>query len=265
SALNSVSVLAYYTVPYELVSRLQVVPWSLGTALFPALSSSAANAAGAEVRSLYGRSVKYLFVAMSPLALFVLAGANPILAAWLGPSFASRGTVVMQLLAIGMLLNALSQIPAHLLDAIGRPDLRAKTFLSYMPVYVALAWYLIANHGVNGAALAWSLRGALELCLFFGVVWRVRGIGPDLFLQNRTLLGLATFGVFAGAGYGLGLVLSDDRLQLAAATLVLVLAYGAMLWRLMLDQAERSNLLSIIWNLFGAHGKPTRTHSESAV
>jgi O-antigen/teichoic acid export membrane protein len=264
SALASVAVLAYYTVPYELVSRLQVVPWSFGTALFPAFSASA-TATAAELSALYARSLKYLYAVMSPLALAVLVGANPILTVWLGSSFAARGAIVMQLLAVGMLLNALSQIPAHLLDAIGRPDLRAQTFLSYTPVYLGLAWYLIATFGVTGAALAWTLRGALELCLFFGVAWRVRGLGLNLLLHNRTLPALGAFALFAGAGYGLAEAFAGDRLLGAAVTAVVVLAFSAALWNLMLDRAERSNILSIVWNLFNNNQSRTRTQSESTV
>jgi O-antigen/teichoic acid export membrane protein len=65
-----------------------------------------------------------------------------------------------------MLLNSLSQVPANLLDAAGRPDVRTKLLLSYLFVYLALAWVLIEHFGIVGAAVAWSLRGGIECVLF---------------------------------------------------------------------------------------------------
>jgi O-antigen/teichoic acid export membrane protein len=265
SALASIAVLGFYTVPYELVARLQVIPWSFGTALFPALSSRASSSRSADVSVLYARSLKFLLLVMSPLALAIVAGAHPILLLWLGKDFAARGSIVMQLLAVGMLLNALSQVPAQLLDAVGRPDLRAKVFLAYAPVYVAVAWLLIANLGIAGAALGWALRALLELCLFFGVAWRLRDLGPGLLLRNRTIAALALFGAFALAGYLLALAFVGSLLLGVASAAVLVAALSAVLWTVILDPAERAQLSMVARDLLARRRGTLRVGHESTV
>ena len=256
SIVASVTALAYYTVPYELVSRLQVVPWSFGTALFPALSARASSSSE-EFAILYSRSLKFLLLVMSPLSLAAIVGAHPILQLWLGASFAARSSQVMQLLAVGMLLNGLSQIPALLIDAVGRPDLRAKTFISYTPIYLAAVWALIANFGILGAAAGWTLRSLLELCVFFIVAWRLRDLGPRLMVQNRTVAALATLGVFAAAGYAVAAMTRSSVALGLAVCVAFVSVYLVVIAAGLLTRAERTQLLSMFGD-FVARRRPAQ-------
>jgi O-antigen/teichoic acid export membrane protein len=264
SAIASVAVLAYYTVPYELTSRLQVIPWSFGTALFPALSARSASTP-AEIPMLYSRSIKFLFVVMSPLSLAALVGAHPVLQVWLGASFAARSSVVMQLLAVGMLLNALAQMPAQVLDAVGRPDLRAKTFLAYAPLYLVLVWVLIANLGTVGAATGWTLRSLLELCLFFGVAWRLRGLGLKPLVRNRTVAGLVAFVVVALAGYFTAEMVRGNVWLGLAVGAAFLLAYSAMLGIAILDRSERAQLWTMVRDLLDRPARSVGVRHESSI
>jgi len=249
-AVASVSALTYYSVAYELAFRLQVFPASLGTALFPAFSGLAATKA-VELSAVYARSLKYLLVAMAPTTLLLVLAARPILKAWLGEEFAVNSAVVLQLLAFGMLLNALSQIPAQLLDGSGRPELRAWVFLAYMPVYLLVAWLLIARFGPIGAAVAWAGRAALELVLFFGVAAVVVQLKLDTLVRN---------GFVRAVGVSIGFsLLTIVVVVIAGATtqLLLLLSTGTLLlfviavWLYALDNSERSRAKSLLTSFAG--------------
>jgi O-antigen/teichoic acid export membrane protein len=106
-----------------------------------------------------------------------------------------------QLLVIGMLLNtlALAQMPANMLDAVGRSDLRAKLFLSYVPVYLIMLWFLVTRYGIEGAALAWLLRSVLKLVLFLSTASRCIEVSLLQVLKEGVGRVLAMYGFLVSA------------------------------------------------------------------
>jgi O-antigen/teichoic acid export membrane protein len=251
SILAGVAVLAYYTVPYDIVARLQILPGSLGAAIFPAFSATPASQRE-RLADLYMRGLRYLALAICPVALIMILAANLFLTLWLGPSFAAHGTLVLQLLAIGVVLNGLSQIPAQLLDGIGRPDLRAKILMAYLPPYLVIAWVLISSWGVNGAALAWLLRGCLELSLFFGFAAAQLESRPLSLLRGGFLPALLAFGTFAVAGSAIIGVSNNYPLVEVAVTVACGVLFATTLWIYALEQAERIRLTALAWGV-GSH------------
>jgi O-antigen/teichoic acid export membrane protein len=174
-ALLSTAAVAYYTTPYELVTKY----WFLSNAVlgvaFPAFSTSFAQNR-ARTGWIYGRGVKYVFMILFGLVLATDALAPELLGAWLGPEFARRSTFVLRCLALGVLLNGLAQVPSALLQGIGRPELTALLHVVELPVYLAVATVLIRTHGIEGAAVAWTARTALDLVFFFGAAcWVLPG------------------------------------------------------------------------------------------
>jgi len=240
----SVAALGYYTAPYEVVSRLQIFPRSFATTLFPAFSTIAAFKKK-DLGGLYARSLKYLLLIMGPITLVIILFAEDILYLWLGSDFAVKGTLVFQILAVGMLLNALSQMPANLLDGIGRPDLRAKIFLSYILPYVALLWFLISKFGIVGAALAWTLRAGLELILFFAVSWKLLRLERVIFIENGSLRGLIAFASFAAITPIITTAVGKSIWIRGTATVICLMLFASVVWRYVLDQQDKSGLKAI--------------------
>ena len=235
-ALLSVAALAYYSASYELASRLQIFPWSFGTTLFPAFSTVASNDRE-ELGRLYARSLKWLLLVMGPITLVVVAFASDILRLWVGNDFAIKGSLVLQILGVGMLLNALAQMPANLVDAVGRPDVRAKLFLSYAPVYLGGAWFLISRLGIVGAALGWTLRAGLELGLFLGVSYRLLRLERASFVDNGLVKGLLAFAFLALTTPAM---VSGQPLWIRATVAGLcLLAFALLVWRYVLDATDK--------------------------
>lgn len=251
TAFTSVAGLAYYSVPYELTIRMQVIPNSIGTVLYPAFSAMpSGNAASSEISRLYASSLKYLLVLMAPIMLVLALFAHPILSIWIDSGFAARGTAIMQLLALGVLLNSLAFVPIQLLDARDRPNLRAMVFLVELMWYVPLAALLIVKFGLTGAAVSFVLRGLFDMTAFFVVAWPLSGLGSRVSPSAHGLARAALVGLLLSAPSALIVKLNGDLslVQLLLSAL-LMLAVIAVLWRFALDGDERIRLLHLFRHL----------------
>lgn len=243
-ALISVRAVAYYTAPYEVSSRLLIVPGALAATFFPAWSALSRS----DMRkrnALYSRSLKYIVLLLGPFVAVATLFSREILGWWLGNVFAEESTRVFQFLAVGMLLNALTQMPANILDAIGRPDLRAKLFLAYIPVYLLMLWFLVTRYGIEGAALAWLLRSGLELILFLAIVWKCIHISPTQMMKDGLAQVLAIYSLLVAALIGARAMLDGTAAQ-SVATVAGLLAFGGLALRYGLNVGERQVVVSVV-------------------
>lgn len=170
--LLTMSAVAYYSIPYDVVTKQGIVPASLLGALFPNLCGYAA----VDIRSfvvLYEKAVKYLIAIMAPIAIILVVLAGPLLNLWLGPEFAEKSTVVVQILALGVFVNAVAQVPYAAIQALGRPDVTAKLHVLEFPFYLGLLWISVTQLGITGVALAWLLRVMFDAGMLFWVSQRL--------------------------------------------------------------------------------------------
>ena len=161
AGLVSVTAVAYYTTPYEVVTRLWIVPSAILGVMFPAFSYEFSQNRQ-RARRLYFRSLIAIFAILLPPVLGIMLFAKPGLSLWLGPAFAEKSFVVFRLLAIGVLLNSLAQASAAFIQAAGRPAITAKLHLLEILPYLAYLWFLVKAYGIVGAATAWLIRVALS-------------------------------------------------------------------------------------------------------
>jgi O-antigen/teichoic acid export membrane protein len=162
SALLPPNLLAYYAAPFEIVSRLLVVPMSLTGALFPALASAQSRDVQ-HGRALRRKALQLICALVLPAVLIGAVAAHSLLRLWLGEEFALHGSRVMQILLIGFAFNALAQIPMTALHGRGLARQTATLHLVELPVYAVILYMMVNAHGLEGAALAWSARGALDM------------------------------------------------------------------------------------------------------
>lgn len=175
AALLSIAAVGYYAAPYEIVTRLSIIPVSLVVALFPVFS--AFHDAPRHLETLAARSLRALLLAMGVVIVATVALASDIVTVWLGPEVAGIVTVPLQILAAGVLVNSLAYVPYSLLQAIGRPDVTGKIHLVELPIHFVLVWVLVDSFGLVGAALAWSIRCAVDAVLLFLAAARLGPLG----------------------------------------------------------------------------------------
>jgi O-antigen/teichoic acid export membrane protein len=234
--LISTAAVAYYTTPYELVTKYWFISNAVLGVVFPAFATSFVHDRD-RTALIFGRGVKYVFLILFPLTLVTAALAPELLRVWLGPEFAAQSTRVMQWLALGVLLCGLAQVPSAMLQGVGRPDLTAWLHLVELPIYLPIACWLIITRGIEGAAMAWTARTVLDLLLFFGAArWVLPGEGARL--GRMALVLLLAMLVMAGCTL-------PGRLAVRAPLLVTAaLVLAAVVWRRVLTPDEKGWITS---------------------
>ena len=245
AALVSVTAVGYYTAPYEAVTRLWIVPASAVAVLFPAFSTLSAKGAWEASATLLFRSLRVIGATLAPLVLLIVVFAREIMTAWLGSAFAHESYRALQILAVGVLLNSLAHAPYAFIQGIGRPDLTAKFHLLELPIYAAGAFLLVKEFGVVGAALAWTLRVALDTTLLIAAAVRLSRPPRTMELAARAA---ATAAALLGAGFGGGkagawLAARDGPMAWLLVVLLAVVAV-VVVWRLLLEEEDRRFVLS---------------------
>lgn len=172
SGFVSVAAAAYYTTPFEVITKLMIIPTALVGVLFPAFSSSLATSPDRTLQ-IYKRSLSYTFIIFFPITMFVLAFSPEGLTLWLGSEFASNSTNVLRWITVGVFISSFAQIPFTLIQSAGRPDITAKFHLIQLPFYLIAVWLLIKSFGVEGAAIAWVLRIVVDTMLLFCMARRL--------------------------------------------------------------------------------------------
>jgi len=248
ASFAGVAAVAYYTAPYEVVTRLLIVPAGLASALFPALSGhSPACDAGAFHERLFARPLRFLLLALAPLVILLIVCGGPLIGVWLGPAYGARSTTAFAILAVGVFINGLAFLPYAYLLGRGRPDLPAKFHLLELPFYVFAGWLLIRQLGVNGAAWAWTLRVTADAALLSAAVWRVAGVKPERLLGGggSGWRAVAAVTVLAATGaVSVALVPRPGARIAIGVGAAVVFAVGV--WRYVLDDAERAGLRRVL-------------------
>lgn len=90
-ALISASAITYYVTPYEVVTKLMLIPDALSGVLFPVFSASFINNPDL-TKKLFLRGGKFIFLILYPLVFFIVTFSFEGLNLWLGENFAQKST-----------------------------------------------------------------------------------------------------------------------------------------------------------------------------
>lgn len=238
-AMVSMAAVAYYATPFGVVTRLWIIPVALVGVLFPAFSTTLVQDRARTVR-LFGRGVNYTFLALFPVILVIVTLAHEGLTVWVGAEFAQNSTRVLQWLAVGVFINSLAFIPSTLIQSAGRPDLRAKTHIVELPIYLLVLWWLLDAYGIEGAAIAWTIRVAVDAVVFFGIA---RWLLPDVAstIRHGAKIVLGALGTLV-----LGAVTADLLMKcLFLLTALCLFAFAS--WMFVLEDEERKALKRALW------------------
>ncbi len=178
-AMVSVTAVAFYATPYEIVTRLLTVSAAVSAALFPSFSSAQDPKEFAQARQSYGRAIVLLFAILGPGVLAIIVGAQWGLSRWLSPDFALESAPVLRILAVGVLLNSLATVPFTWIQAAGMPRITALVHILELPLYLVLLWTLVRVDGIRGAAIAWTARVALDAAILAWIARRLMSTTED--------------------------------------------------------------------------------------
>jgi O-antigen/teichoic acid export membrane protein len=117
---------------------------------------------------------------------------RPFLTLWTGHDFALHASAIGEAILVGVWINSLAFLPSSHLQATGRPGVVARLHLIELVPFLALLWWALHAFGLVGAALAWSVRSAVDGILLFAAAGFGRRVARHLCIPS--LLILAAYG-----------------------------------------------------------------------
>jgi O-antigen/teichoic acid export membrane protein len=239
----SVSAVAYYATPFDMVVRLWLIPDALNAALFPNYASTLANARHAAM-SLLERVGNFIIPAILAPVMVVLLFSHEILSLWISESFAAHSAMVLSILALGVLLSSIARIPWTLLVAC-RPDLPAKLALVEAPGYLTILYILSRALGLEGAAMAWVLRMAFNCSVLHILTWRLLS-GARTAVRKNALMTIVCLVTSTG-----GLLLVSTSIAVRATYLTIgLLAAWLLMWFYLISSEQRAEMTSVCASYF---------------
>ncbi len=243
ASMGSLGQVAYYTGPFQLAERILIIPSTLTSTLFPAISALDSTNARLNIQRLSAQALHYLVCIMGLTCVALAIGAPWIVWVFFGEAYMNHSVSVLRILLSGLAINALALVPFSVVQACGRPDITAKLHLVEFPIHIIMV--VVGYHvaGLPGVALAWTLRVCLDCLLLLAVCDQKSWLRFGRLVEMGTLRNVS---VYAAIGAVFSLVTwKADEVQIAWAIggVVLLIVYtGSMgltaeerrkLWRLL--------------------------------
>jgi O-antigen/teichoic acid export membrane protein len=230
-ALLTTTAVAFYTAPYDAVTKFLLVPGAIMGVFFPAFATLHQMDRAGTTR-LFDGATRIIMLVGFPVLLVTVAFSHTILGLWIGPEYARASTRLLQVLAVGVYLSCFAQVPFALVQAVGRPDLTAKLHLIELPCYVVLIFTLSHAFGLLGFALAFTGRVALDGAALYWFAGRQMPNGRRL-VARWSAAAAVTAGVLACAALPGA---TAGRVLFVSAVLV---AFAWIAWRWLVLPEER--------------------------
>lgn len=165
-ALISASAIATYTIPYEVVTQTLILSGAISSVAFPSMSKLI-HAKSSEADVIFCKWLIRVALIMLAATSSIAALLPYILPLWIGDNLPEESILIGQILCIGVLCNSIGSMYFAKIQAHGRADITAKLHIIELPIYLITLVSLLHAMGVTGAAVAWSLRTALDTTLLY--------------------------------------------------------------------------------------------------
>ena len=191
ASILGASAAALYVAPYEIITKMLIVPTAISGVLFPIFAKQWANNPDDSAKKL-NQGIFYSAILLVPPSIVLCFFAPEWLGLWLGSAFSETGPAVVTWLSIGILFNSAAQIIFSKVQGAARSDWTAKLHIAELIPYLGLLWICLNSWGIVGAAFAWTARVFIDL---LGLMYFGKRINP----LNLSIIkpGLAFVSLFA--------------------------------------------------------------------
>jgi O-antigen/teichoic acid export membrane protein len=236
----------YYTVPQNLVTRLNMLPNAMVRTLFPRLSAIERRDADGMAAS----SLEFLNGVFTPIAIFALLALEPFLHVWIGADLALESAPVGRILVIAVWLVGQAGVTRILIQSQLNPASAARAGLLQLPFFVALLWFGIQQFGPVGAASVVAFRALADYAVLLWMTRvKARPIALDMLAHLTFLISSLVLGSLIDA--------MEHPFQAIAAALLVALSNAG--WSVLTRPALRALASAVIRKLSARIGR--RIHS----
>ena len=172
SMVLGAEMVAYYTLPSEMLMRLLILPSALTAVLFPQLAAMF-DTDRTKAVNLYRKCLGLTALVMTPVCLVTALLSHWGLTLWLGADFADQSWRIVVCLAAGVWVNSLAFVPFAAIQAAGQAKVTAKIHLAELLLYVPLLFWSLSTFGLIGAALIGVARVSVDMIAMFWAASRL--------------------------------------------------------------------------------------------
>ena len=182
-AVAGAKAVAWYTIPFNLATKMNRITGSFSRALFPRFSLLQKK----EAQALSIQSVYLLIAFITPAILLGYLLLDPFLTLWLGKELAGKTINVGLIILMGVWINNLAFIPNSYLQGQRRPGTVALIHTVELPPFLIILWFMVKWWGVEGAAFAWCIRVAFDAILLFYFSNLLKNLGTRLLYSSAII------------------------------------------------------------------------------
>lgn len=180
----SASEVGYYFGAQRIAFFILAISLSIGTLLFPTISSYHTKNQLGNIRETTNLAIRYILMTACPAVVFLIVFRKPVIDIALSSSFYPAAPVLIVLLIYVLILSIMSPL-TYVVAGMNRPGLAAKTSFIVCTTNIVLNTLFIPKNGVlsvfgangpTGAAAATVISGFIGLVMFMFLSKRLVGI-----------------------------------------------------------------------------------------
>jgi O-antigen/teichoic acid export membrane protein len=168
-SIISVASVTYYSVPYDMGTKLLIIPGALLATLLP-LFTNLITSSKREANLQLSKIIIYTAIVMFPICFTLIVFSKEILMYWIDEDFSKHSAMVFQIIILAIFINSLTQIVFVYMQAKGRVDVTAKILFVEILIYIPVLVFLTKSYGVIGTAVSFLFRVALDMILFYSAL-----------------------------------------------------------------------------------------------
>lgn len=189
-AVSSLHAVAIYSLPYNVIIRVTLIPYSWFSVLFPRFAAAKDDE---EARQILEFGSRVMFLAITPITVGGLVLLQPFLNLWVGREIAEQAIPPGTILMAGFWFYAMTFMPLAFFQSRGRAGVPTIAYTIEFIIFVPLLYFSISHAGVVGAAAAWVFRALLDGAVLYWAAGRATVYWKNLGLAVPCLLPVSLF------------------------------------------------------------------------
>ena len=179
-----------YAIAIALSKSFLIIPGSLSTVTYPAISEYNSKGSHESVGNLINKSMKYSLIILSILGILIVFFSKDIILLLLKPEFLPAVTPIA-ILILGMIFFGSMSSIGSAFTAVGRPDIPFKTNMFAAVVNLSLDVVLIPILGITGAAIGTATSFSVLTILAIYLLNKILNVKIDVRWYAKVLSTIA--------------------------------------------------------------------------
>tara|TARA_E500000331_G_C17234341_1_gene704085 strand:- start:182 stop:1597 length:1416 start_codon:yes stop_codon:yes gene_type:complete len=165
-ATLSAAAVSYFVTPFELSSKIWIIPAAITSTLFPFITS---NLKG-DLNLVYKKFTIYEFASSLIVLLcciICIMFNHDIISLWISKEFADQSAKFLTIFSIGMFFSSLGHFPLTVLHANGNFKIPAILNIIMIIFYPIIFYSFVKKYGLDGAIYIWLFRVLIDYIVIY--------------------------------------------------------------------------------------------------